>query len=117
MVRLQCSHAGHLVFSGCLDGGVRVWDVRGGECVREWLGHTRDILDLALARYMYIHDMMCMTLYMSTHCPSSQGWAPCPTLPLFVHSNSFLNGFLSPSIIAIVSYTQCHIFHVYTVCI
>ena len=49
---MQCSNAGAaLVFTGCLDGCVRVWDVRSGECMREWSGHTRDILDLTLTRY------------------------------------------------------------------
>lgn len=52
VVRLQCSRRDPLVFTGCLDGGVRVWDVRGGECVREWWGHTKDLLDLTIARYV-----------------------------------------------------------------
>ena len=51
VVRLRCSSRDPLVFTGCLDGGVRLWDVRGGECVREWWGHTKDILDLTIARY------------------------------------------------------------------
>jgi WD40 repeat protein len=49
VVRLRCSSRDPLVFTGCLDGGVRLWDVRGGECVREWWGHTNDILDLTIA--------------------------------------------------------------------
>ena len=53
VVRLQCSRKDPLVFTGCLDGGVRVWDVRGGECVREWWGHTKDLLDLTIARYVF----------------------------------------------------------------
>ena len=52
VVRVQCSSKGPLVFTGCLDGCVRMWDVRDGECVREWWGHTKDMLDLTLHRYI-----------------------------------------------------------------
>ena len=50
VVRVLCSSADPLVLTGCLDGAVGVWDVRGGECVKEYWGHTRDLLDLALAQ-------------------------------------------------------------------
>ena len=51
VTRLKCSNRSPLVFTACQDGCVRMWDVRGGECVREWWGHTRDILDLNITRY------------------------------------------------------------------
>lgn len=50
VVRVLCSTVDPLIFTGCLDGAVRVWDVRGGECVKEYQGHTRDLLDLTLAQ-------------------------------------------------------------------
>lgn len=54
VTQLYCSKVNPLVFTGCLDGAVRLWDVRGGECVREWWGHTKDILSLAVARYIHV---------------------------------------------------------------
>ena len=52
VVRVRCSSGGPWLFTGCLDGCVRMWDVRGGECVRAWQGHTKDLLDLTLSRYI-----------------------------------------------------------------
>ena len=37
------------VVSACLDGVVRVWDVRSGECRREFVGHSDEILDMVLS--------------------------------------------------------------------
>ena len=51
VVRLHCSRHSPVVFSGALDGSVRLWDIRSGQCVRQWLGHSDDILDLAVSRY------------------------------------------------------------------
>ena len=50
VVRLHCSASNPLVYSGCLDGVVRVWDVRSGECVQQWYGHSDHILDITVAR-------------------------------------------------------------------
>ena len=52
VVRLHCSSSSPLVYSGCLDGVVRVWDVRSGECVQQWHGHSDHILDITVARYV-----------------------------------------------------------------
>ena len=38
-----------LVFTGCMDGSVRCWDVRSGECVRTWQGHRAGVQDLAVS--------------------------------------------------------------------
>ena len=51
-MRLHCSASSPLVYSGCLDGVVRVWDVRSGECVQQWHGHSDHILDITVARYV-----------------------------------------------------------------
>lgn len=59
VVRLHCASGSPLVFSACLDGGVRAWDLRSGECVREWLGHSDQILDMVIARYVSVHEPMC----------------------------------------------------------
>ena len=50
VVRLHCSASSPLVYSGSLDGVVRVWDVRSGECVQQWYGHSDHILDITVAR-------------------------------------------------------------------
>ena len=51
VVRLHCSASSPLVYTGCLDGVVRGWDVRSGGCVQQWHGHSDQILDIAVARY------------------------------------------------------------------
>lgn len=38
-----------LVFTGCLDGGVRCWDTRTGGCVRQWRGHVDVVQGLAVS--------------------------------------------------------------------
>ncbi len=40
------SHA----FTAALDGIIRLWDIRSGECLKEWHGHTDTILDLKISR-------------------------------------------------------------------
>lgn len=49
-MKLHCSNQEPLVFTGCLDGIVRGWDLRSGQCVREWHGHSDQILDMAISR-------------------------------------------------------------------
>ena len=49
-MRLHCTNQEPLVFTGCLDGVVREWDLRSGQCVKEWHGHSDQILDMAVSR-------------------------------------------------------------------
>ncbi|XP_028393460.1 angio-associated migratory cell protein-like isoform X2 [Dendronephthya gigantea] len=58
-LRHQCQHpAGvtqlhwddSLIYTACLDGILRLWDARSGNCEREWHGHRAPILDLAVSR-------------------------------------------------------------------
>ena len=51
VVRLKWDAETPLIYTGCLDGVVRLWDCRSGNCEREWYGHNGEILDLAVARY------------------------------------------------------------------
>jgi WD40 repeat protein len=37
-----------LVFTGCLDGAARCWDLRTGSCVRTYGGHEDAVQDLCL---------------------------------------------------------------------
>jgi WD40 repeat protein len=53
-VRLHSSSQEPLVFTGCLDGVVRGWDLRSGQCVKEWHGHSDQILDLAVSRSVLV---------------------------------------------------------------
>lgn len=38
-----------LVFTGCLDGVARCWDLRTGAVVREWAGHRNSIQDMCVS--------------------------------------------------------------------
>ena len=49
-MRLHCSSQAPLVVTGCLDGVVRGWDLRSGQCAKEWHGHSDQILDIAVSR-------------------------------------------------------------------
>ncbi|XP_046859614.1 angio-associated migratory cell protein-like [Xenia sp. Carnegie-2017] len=58
-IRQQCEHPagvtkilceGGMIFSACLDGILRLWDARSGNCEREWHGHSAPILDMAYSR-------------------------------------------------------------------
>ena len=50
IVRLKWDSAAPLIYTGCLDGVIRLWDSRSGNCEREWYGHSGEILDLAVSR-------------------------------------------------------------------
>ena len=51
IVRLQWDLSSQaLLYTGCLDGVVRLWDSRSGTCEREWYGHEAEVLDLSLAK-------------------------------------------------------------------
>ncbi len=54
VVRLHSSSQEPLVFTACLDGIVRGWDLRSGQCVKEWHGHSDQILDLAVSRSVLV---------------------------------------------------------------
>ncbi|XP_065187864.1 angio-associated migratory cell protein-like [Sycon ciliatum] len=49
VIRIRWMPQSVFVVSACLDGIVRVWDVRSGQCVRDYLGHRDDILDMVLS--------------------------------------------------------------------
>lgn len=38
-----------LVFTACLDGLARLWDLRTGACVRQYSGHEDSLQDVALS--------------------------------------------------------------------
>lgn len=56
-MRLKWDAATPLIYTGCLDGVVRLWDSRSGNCEREWYGHNGEILDLAVARYKHTNHV------------------------------------------------------------
>uniref|UniRef100_A0A061QHP1 Ribosome assembly protein SQT1 n=1 Tax=Tetraselmis sp. GSL018 TaxID=582737 RepID=A0A061QHP1_9CHLO len=47
--KVACGSDNALLVSSCLDGLLRCWDIRTGQCEREWQGHTQGILDLAVS--------------------------------------------------------------------
>ncbi len=47
IVKTQWKTTGTLV-TACLDGKLRLVDSRNGEVVREWTGHSAEILDFAM---------------------------------------------------------------------
>ena len=49
-MRVHCCSQAPLVVTGCLDGVVRGWDLRSGQSVKEWHGHSDQILDIAVSR-------------------------------------------------------------------
>ena len=53
-MKLHCSSQAPLVFTGCLDGVVRGWDLRSGQCVKEWHGHSDQILDIVVSRLVQL---------------------------------------------------------------
>lgn len=52
MIRLLWSPASQIVYTGSVDGKVRAWDGRTGNCERVFQGHGDSILDLAISRYL-----------------------------------------------------------------
>lgn len=53
VVKLHCSSSQPVVYSAALDGSVRLWDLRSGQCARRWQGHADDILDISVSRFVY----------------------------------------------------------------
>ncbi len=43
-----------LIYTCTLDGAVHLWDTRSGERKRQWFGHTKDILDFDLTKYVLL---------------------------------------------------------------
>jgi ribosome assembly protein SQT1 len=37
------------VASACLDGGVRLWDLRTASCVKTWWGHAAGVQDVCFS--------------------------------------------------------------------
>lgn len=52
VVKLCASRLSPVVYTGALDGVVRGWDLRSGNLVRQWHGHSSHILDLTLIRWV-----------------------------------------------------------------
>ena len=38
------------VYTSCLDGVVRLWDILSGDCVQRWEGHSSQLLDMAVGK-------------------------------------------------------------------
>ena len=53
MVKVCASRLSPVVYTGSLDGVVRGWDLRSGEVVKEWHGHSNHILDMTLTRWAH----------------------------------------------------------------
>lgn len=49
ITRMICHPLEPIVFTGCIDGIVRAWDVRTGTCTRSFHGHQDAIQDLAIS--------------------------------------------------------------------
>lgn len=50
IVSLQWDKLSPLVYTSCLDGAVRLWDARSGECLSTWTGHTDSILGFDISK-------------------------------------------------------------------
>jgi len=49
VTRIAWSAAGPLVATGCVDGVVRLWDLRTSQCVKTLHGHRSAVQDLVLS--------------------------------------------------------------------
>ena len=49
VTRLALHPTQPLIFTGCLDGCVRCWDLRTGTCLRTFQGHADAVQDLAVS--------------------------------------------------------------------
>ncbi|XP_013381116.1 angio-associated migratory cell protein [Lingula anatina] len=50
IVRLKWDNTSPMVYTGSLDGTVRLWDARTGKTEAQWMGHGAEILDLTISR-------------------------------------------------------------------
>eukprot|EP01025_Chloroclados_australasicus_P028458 TRINITY_DN2818_c1_g1_i8.p1 TRINITY_DN2818_c1_g1~~TRINITY_DN2818_c1_g1_i8.p1 ORF type:complete len:269 (+),score=16.78 TRINITY_DN2818_c1_g1_i8:53-859(+) len=48
VTKIASVSGGHLFVSGCLDGVLRLWDIRNYQCLKEWKGHQDAIQDFVL---------------------------------------------------------------------
>ena len=51
IVKLKWDYISPLVYTACLDGVIRLWDARNGQCVTQWAGHQDAILDFDISRW------------------------------------------------------------------
>lgn len=49
VVALQCHPSQPLIFTGCLDGAVRCWDLRTGVCIQTRTGNIKGVQSIALS--------------------------------------------------------------------
>ena len=52
---MSISQLGPLVYTCHLDGVIRQWDILRGQCLKEWHGHSANILDMILIRYVVMN--------------------------------------------------------------
>lgn len=50
IVKLRWDTSSPLVYTASLDGIIRLWDARNGQCVTQWTGHQDAILDFDISR-------------------------------------------------------------------
>ncbi|XP_071148534.1 angio-associated migratory cell protein-like [Mytilus edulis] len=49
IVKLKWDAISPLIYTACLDGVLRLWDSRNGQCVTQWAGHQDAILDFDIS--------------------------------------------------------------------
>lgn len=49
---MYISQLGPIVYTCHLDGVIRQWDILRGQCLKEWHGHSANILDMTLTKYV-----------------------------------------------------------------
>jgi WD40 repeat protein len=49
ITRIACHSTQPLVLTACLDGAVRVWDLRTGECMKTFMGHADGVQAIVLS--------------------------------------------------------------------
>jgi hypothetical protein len=71
VVKLLWSPMSQVIYTGCLDGKVRAWDGRTGNCEHVYQGHKDSILDIALTKYVSLPYHFFL-LWLEVHCTSQQ---------------------------------------------
>lgn len=49
VVKVKCSSKAPVVYSCSMDGEIRIWDLRNGQCIDRLVGHTEGIFDFAVS--------------------------------------------------------------------